>query len=172
MGDYGDFAVAAAVFDNKPLDLTRDGFAFIICIVRRVERYALGRIVEFIGKLRAAEGSLFEKAELSVLEADGFIKSDGSEDFYALLLCETLQSAVCLRGCGKYSVLRLRERVERERNHKLLTVEHQVLDEFHLLCGKAAESVDKHRIAAENPGVRAKQLVYPVNIVKRINVRR
>ena len=111
MGDYADFAVTAAVFDNEPLDLPRYGFAFVVCIVRRVERNKLGRIVEFIGKLRAAEGSLFEKAELSVLEADGFIKSDGSEDFYALLLCETLQSAVCLRGCGKYSVLRLRERV-------------------------------------------------------------
>ena len=106
------------------------------------------------------------------MEADGFIKSDGSEDFYALLLCETLQSAVCLLGCGKYSVLRLRERVERERNHKLLTVEHQVLDEFHLLCGKAAERVDKHRIAAENLGVSRQQLVYPVNIVERIDVRR
>ena len=106
------------------------------------------------------------------MEADGFIKSDGSEDFYALLLCETLQSAVCLLGCGKYSVLRLRERVERERNHKLLTVEHQVLDEFHLLCGKAAERVDKHRIAAENLGVSRQQLIYSVNIVERIDVRR
>ena len=76
MGDYGDFAVAAAVFDNKPLDLTRDGFAFIICIVRRVERYALGRIVEFIGKFRAAEGSLFEKAKLIVKEMTDLLVLD------------------------------------------------------------------------------------------------
>ena len=171
MGDNADIAVTVVFLNDELFDFARRKLALVVCIVSRVNSDILRRVIKFIGKIGAAEYAFLEKPQLVVLEAHRLVKANGCENFNSLLLCKPLYSAVGLRGGGENSAFGLRQWVERKRDNKLSAIKNKVLDELHLLGGEAAERVYKHRIAAENLGMRRKNIVYPVDIVERIDVR-